>query len=136
MNTLLGDLFVQHQNDKSKDPRIVETAARHDQRLNDVLKSWNFVKHIVPGDGDCLFRCVAILVKQQVRHNPSLLASLTSLSIDVSKDTVDSIIVKLRTAVVNEWLGEHMNEYQSFLSSMKRHSSLKVVDILVEKWVI
>lgn len=71
MNTLLGDLFVQHQNDKSKDPRIVETAARHDQRLNDVLKSWNFVKHIVPGDGDCLFRCVAILVKQQVRHNPS-----------------------------------------------------------------
>ena len=48
---------------------------RHSKRLNNVLKSWNFVRVDVPGDGNCLFTSVAISVKSMCQQHQSPLVA-------------------------------------------------------------
>ena len=116
MNSLLGDLFTNHAG-------TVETdSMKHDKRLKDVLRSWNFVQKRVPGDGDCLFRAMVKSLTLHACSNMALSATLSQLEIDMSSDLEDDIIKKLRIAVVQEWLGENMHEYQSFLSSQQLHA--------------
>ena len=87
------------------------------KRLTDVLKSWNLVRVEVPGDGNCLFTSVAISITSICQQNQSpLVAIIQALGIDPYHDSVDTIVKALRRAVVNEWTGQHSQEYTAFLS--------------------
>lgn len=69
----------------------------HSKRLNNVLKSWNFVRVEVPGDGNCLFTSVAITVISLCQQYQSPLAAiLHNLGIDPCHDSVSMIAKALR----------------------------------------
>lgn len=112
MNTLLSDIFYPQQSISSKDNEFDS----HSKRLNDVLSAWNFKSMSVPGDGNCLFTAVAVNLQKVASKSKDLADQLQSLGIQVSKDSIQDIIKKLRKAVVDELLGNNTAEYQSFLS--------------------
>ena len=95
MDSLLGDLFGNQTGSVDND------MIKHEKRLDDVLKSWNFKKQIVPSDGDCLFRLVALHLAQHGRHNQALLATLAKLNIVV--DTLSNLMLlfNLHTCIVD-----------------------------------
>ena len=87
----------------------------HEDRLDSVLRSWNFERITVPGDGDCLFTSVAMNIKHFSQlGNESLCNILKDLSIDPNIQSIPGIVSILRKAVVDEWLGENTGDYQSF----------------------
>jgi len=90
----------------------------HEDRLDSVLRSWNFERITVPGDCDCLFTSVAMNIKHLCQlGTESLFNILKDLSIDSNTQSIPEIVSILRKAVVNEWLGENTGDYQSFLTS-------------------
>ena len=112
MNTLLSDIFYPQQSISLKDNEFDS----HSKRLNDVLSAWNFKSMSVPGDSNCLFTAVAVNLQKVASKSKDLADQLQSLGIQVSKDSIQDIIKKLRKAVVDELLGNNTAEYQSFLS--------------------
>ena len=90
----------------------------HEDCLDSVLRSWDFERITVPGDGDCLYTSVAMNIKHLCQlGTESLCNILKDLSIDPNTQSIPEIVSILRKAVVNEWLGENTGDYQSFLTS-------------------
>ena len=85
----------------------------HSNRLDGMLKAWNF-KH-VPVSGDGNFYAVGhLLHKRNCQHVlQSLGCSTESNPKELSK--------ALRQATVSEWLGENSLHYQSFLTHDQLH---------------
>lgn len=83
-----------------------------------LLSAWNFDRIEVPGDGDWLFASVItyLLLHHEHPHNDEL-AFL--LGYTPSLGRIDDMIKTLRKAVVQEWLGEHSESYQSFLTGQQ-----------------
>ena len=90
-------------------------------RLENVLKSWNFKRLPVNGDGNCLFYAVAysLLCRKRSDHTNQLLLKF-DFRTDCSQP-IKHLAKKLREAVVQEWMGENTMCYQSFLT----HQQLK-----------
>ena len=112
MSSALTNLFVWGQATDTDMERQT-----HEDRLDSVLRSWNFERITVPGDGDCLFTSVAMNIKHFSQlGNESLCNILKDLSIDPNIQSIPGIVSILRKAVVDEWLGENTGDYQSFLT--------------------
>ena len=114
MTTSLNSLF---------DPITMELSAasneqlqEHEERLNQVLKSWNFSKCLSPKDGNCLFYSIVHNLKFQVNNgNVELGKFLQSHGIHIH-DSFEDLIAILRCLVVEEWLGEFSDYYQGFMT--------------------
>ena len=108
MSSALTNLFIRGQTaDRDRERQT------HEDHLDSVLRSWNFERITVPGDGDCLLTSVAMNIKHLSQlGTESLCSILKELSINNSRNCV-----QLRKAVVKEWLGENPGDYQSFLTS-------------------
>ena len=91
------------------------------ERLDLLLKSWNFSRLEVPRDGNCLFYAVAHNLKFQVQKgNTDLENILKNIGICEENSLVE-IATSLRQGVVGEWIGKHSKEYQDFLTSDQLH---------------
>ena len=95
-------------------------ASVHEQRLQNVLGSWNFKRIPVTGDGNCLFYAIAFSLLQLMQTGalPSHVVQILHIVQDM---TINQLAKQLRTAVVGEWLGENSAHYESFLT----HSQLQ-----------
>ena len=113
MTSALTNLFIWGQAaDRDRERQT------HEDLLDSVLRSWNFERITVHGDGDCLFTSVAMNIKHLCQlGTESLCNILKHLSIDPNTQSIPEIVSILRKAVVNEWLGENTGDYQSFLTS-------------------
>lgn len=87
----------------------------HLNRLDHVLKSWNFKRIPVSGDGNCLFYALSYALLK--KGDNSILERLGCST----QANVRELAMALRQATVTEWLGENSNVYQSFLT----HSQLR-----------
>ena len=86
------------------------------ERLDALLKSWNFSRLEVPRDGNCLFYAAAYNLKFQLESgNTELERILENLGI-VSHHSLTQIANSLRQGVANEWIGNHSKEYQKYMT--------------------
>lgn len=88
----------------------------NDASLTNTLTSWNFRRIAVNGDGNCLFTSVAMLLIANVNSGQiGAKETLARLGVE-EKDSTDPVAVAraLRSAVVDEWLGENLDHYQGF----------------------
>lgn len=109
-----NNLFDPVTMELSTDPK---EQSEHEARLDHVLKSWNLSRHSVPRDGNCLFFSIAYNLKLQIgKGNTALQQFLEESGIPVHH-TLEEIMSTLRILVVAEWLGEHTEEYQAFLTA-------------------
>ena len=107
-----GDLF----NSIMFMPSDEENYKAHEERLDQLLKSWQFMRFEVPRDGNCLFYSVAYNLKMQFeRGNSELEQIVTNVGINL-RESLANIASALRKSVVEEWLGGHSECYQAFLS--------------------
>ena len=86
----------------------------YSERLDVVLKAWNFKRIPVAGDGNCLFYAVAHALLQ--KDNSAMMTTLVerlACKLDISQIELARL---LRQATVDEWLGENSSLYQSFLT--------------------
>jgi hypothetical protein len=93
--------------------RMADTTPHQDptnQQLQSVLNQWNFKQIPVPSDGNCLFTAVSLSILQR---NDQVL--FNRLGIGKNSD-VSSLSEILRRLVVEEWLGEHLDYYQKFVT--------------------
>ena len=94
----------------------------HEERLDQLLKSWKYLRVRVPPDGNCLFYSVAYNIKTQLeRGNSELERILMNVGINV-REPLAKIASDLRKGVVQEWLGEHSQSYQLFMSESQLQS--------------
>ena len=89
-----------------------EYADSDQQRLINVLRSFDLELVDVPADGDCLFTSIALYIKECLKTSSDFVQHLKSLDIDESS-TTQSIILKLRGAMVQEWL-QNKADYRPF----------------------
>ncbi len=76
------------------------------QQLESVLRSWNFRKVSVPGDGNCLQSTDRTLIQR-----------LSALGLPMEQmNDVNSIAQWLRTRMVKEWM-DNTDYYQGFVTS-------------------
>ena len=89
----------------------------HEERLDQVLKSWKFSKSSAPKDGNCLLYSIIHNMKYQVNNGNMILGKFLQqcCGIDI-KNPFDMIITTLRSLIVAEWLGEYSNEYKEFMT--------------------
>ena len=85
----------------------------HAVRLDRVIKSWNFKRVPMSGDGNCLFYAVAYSLLRNGSNTVTTLAKKLSCAPNVGQVELATL---LRQAVVDEWLGENSHLYQSFLT--------------------
>ena len=86
------------------------------ERLDVLLKSWEFSRLEVPRDGNCLFHSVAHnLIFQLESGNADLRNILDELGIHTHQPLIE-IASDLRRGVVKEWIGEHSSLYQLFMT--------------------
>lgn len=84
--------------------------------IDDLVKSWNLVRHKVARDGNCLFTAIAFNIKNQVEHGNIILKTvIENLKID-PKSSISQIARQLRACVVQEWLGKNSKFYQEFMT--------------------
>ena len=108
INSAMGNLFNPLM-EMAAEPSITA----HKKRLDDVVASWNFRCTAVPADGNCLFHAVAVnLCSPRYKHTLQQMAQV----VDMQHSPVN-IATVLRQLVVDEWLGEHSNEYWGFIGS-------------------
>ena len=87
--------------------------------MENVLKSWNFKRLPVSGDGNCLFYAVAYSLLYRIRsERTNQLLLKFNFSTDYSHP-VQYLAKKMREAVVLEWTGENTMYYQSFLTQQQ-----------------
>ncbi len=87
-----------------------------EERLDQVLKSWKQSRRSISRHGNCLFYSVAYNLKMQLeRGNNDLEQILTNVAIHVH-ESLSQIASALRKGVVNQWLGEHSECYQIFMT--------------------
>ena len=90
----------------------------HDERLDNILKSWSMYRENIPKDGDCCFRAVARNICRLTQrsgidsHVTGHLAHLGLLNLNET-----SLTEKLRALTVSEWSGENRQQYESFLTT-------------------
>lgn len=88
----------------------------HEEHLDELLKSWQYLRQKVPPDGNCLFHSVAFNIKMQLERGNSELEQIVSkIGINV-QESLAQIASGLRKCVVKEWLGEQSQSYQVFMS--------------------
>ena len=93
---------------------------KHEERLDNVILSWNFERLAVPRDGNCLLYAVAYNIHFQIQNqNTQLQEMLSLLGIEVIASSIATCAQALRKVVVNEWLGTHSSDYQEFLTDMQ-----------------
>ena len=87
------------------------------QQLGSQLASWNLKKVSTPGDGNCLFRSVAVGLIHRLHHGDKDIEQvLLGLGVPrVSLNDVEYLQRLLRTLMVNEWQ-EHTDNYQGYLT--------------------
>ena len=94
----------------------------HKEHLDQVLKSWNLKRQMVPPDGNCLFYSVAHNLKMQLEMgNCELEQILMTIGID-GNESLAQMARALRTGVVKEWIGKHLSSYQLFMTQGQLHS--------------
>ena len=80
----------------------------HDERIDNILKSWSMYRENIPKDGDCCFRAVARNICRLTQRSgvdscvTGHLAHLGFLNLNES-----SLTDKLRALTVSEWSGEN-----------------------------
>ena len=87
-----------------------------DESLRSTLTAWNFDRVVVNGDGNCFFTSVAISLIAHIQAG-HVNGRLTLARVGLQDcDFMDPVVVSraLRTAVVDEWLGENSDNYQGF----------------------
>ena len=84
---------------------------QHQKHLTDIVESWGFQLHSVPGDGNCCFSALAFTIHAQ-RQDIEL--RLPQLIVDLSIASIDDIAYQLRRIAVDEWT-KNVDEYQHFL---------------------
>ena len=88
----------------------------HEEHLDELLKSWQYLRQKVLPDGNCLFHSVAFNIKTQLeRENSELEQIVSKIGINV-QESLTQIASGLRKCVVKEWLGEQSQSYQVFMS--------------------
>ena len=86
---------------------------QHQKRLVDIVNSWGFQLHPVPGDGNCCFTAIAYTIHSQCQAIELRLPQ--RFEIMVLKDaTIPDIAYQLRRIAVDEWM-KNAEEYQNFL---------------------
>lgn len=92
---------------------------QHEERLNQVLKSWKLSKYQTPRDGNCLFHSLIFHLKFQIENGNRAIQDFLqqSCEVDINQEATEDVIAALRQLVVDEWLGEFSEEYQSFFTS-------------------
>lgn len=87
---------------------------QHQKRLTEIVDSWGFQLHPVPGDGNCCFSALAFTIHTQQQDIKLRLPQLlVDLGIEDST-SVDDIAYQLRRIAVDEWMS-NAEEYQHFL---------------------
>ena len=87
-------------------PSGLDSLTIHEKNIEDILTAWSFSRIEVPGDGDCFFAAVG-----QNLANREDLQQILKLTGDV---TLSEITKQLRKLLVDEWLGDHKQEYICF----------------------
>jgi hypothetical protein len=91
-----------------------------DNELQRLANTWGYDVVNIAGDGNCFFTAVAFQLNQimtttNAENVPgTALRHLISIGI-TPEQTVPDIANTLRRLVVDEWTGQHMDEYQHFL---------------------
>ena len=83
---------------------------QHQNRLTDIVESWGFQLHPVPGDGNCCFYALAFSIHAQ---RQDIEQKLPQLFADLGTGLAD-IAHQLRRIAVDEWMN-HQDEYQHYL---------------------
>ena len=83
---------------------------QHQNRLTDIVESWGFQLHPVPGDGNCCFYALAFSIHAQCQD---IEQKLPQLFADLGTGLAD-IAHQLRRIAVDEWMN-HQDEYQHYL---------------------
>ena len=92
-----------------------------EEKLDQLLKSWNQVRVAVPRDGNCLFYSVAHNLKIQMnKGNTNLQQILNNINIREETSLLE-IITSLRKGVVKQWLGQNSKYYQKFMTDGQLH---------------
>ncbi len=88
------------------------------QQLESVLRSWNFRRVPVTGDGNCLFTAIALALIQRIRGTDTMLIQrLSTMGLPMERmHDVNSIAKWLRTCMVKEWM-DNTDYYQGFVSA-------------------
>ena len=86
----------------------------HQKRLVDIVNSWGFQLHPVPGDGNCCFSALAYTIHGQRKDIELRLPRLFLDHSIESNATISDIAHQLRHIAVDEWM-KNAPEYQNFL---------------------
>ena len=86
---------------------------QHLKRLVDIVNSWGFQIHPVPGDGDCSFTAIAYTIHSQRQAIELRLPQLFRDHGVESNATIPDIAYQLRRVAVDEWM-KNSEEYQNF----------------------
>ena len=98
-------------------------------KVDELLKAHGLQRLPVEKDGNCLFSSVFFYISQILATSDCGLNNLRGHlnSIGISRDNdAQEVIATLRKLVVEEFLGNNLHEYSSFLSS-KEHSSYEEI---------
>ena len=91
----------------SRHTKSQESLYEHQQRLQNILASWNFILEPVFGDGNCFFTAVALNLIHDLEKNKNIMDKLC-----IGHDQpIMSLVNKLRRLLVDEWLGPNRGEY-------------------------
>ena len=89
----------------------------HERRLTNVLQAWNFARVATIPDGNCLFSAIAYGIRLQIQQGNRIIKEILE-----KHNVCSDMTLSLRRLVVEEWLGENCEDYQSFLT----HANLQV----------
>ncbi len=109
-----------HMNTDQVIENCLTEAVQHNEVLENTLAAWNFQQIQVDRDGNCLFVSVVTNLMLNGEHpsNKHLAAIHSTLP---TPDNMMDVVKSLRTAIVNEWMGERTSQYQSFLTGHQLH---------------
>ena len=99
---------------RSSRSTLQEHAKVHAERLSSILDACNLMKHVVEGDGNCLFSAVAFGILNNLNQLSELHREvLKNVGLDLSID-VKNLALQLRTVMVTEWI-DNSSRYEGFL---------------------
>jgi len=104
-----------------------------DTILSSTLAAWKFQRVPVNGDGNCLFTSVAMaLIRHFQNGHVNTRDILGRIGVPESDSTNVQVIARaLRSALVDEWLGENSDHYQGFsLIDIHTNATGRVVSLL------